>query len=90
MPMLAVAAEFIKSTEFQTLYVTSTTDCAFVNLLYTNALHRVPDTEGINYWVNQLSSNSQTQEQALLGFAESLENQAALIGVIQYGIELVG
>ena len=87
--MLAVAAEFIKSTEFQTLYGTSTTDSAFVTLLYTNALHRTADEGGLNYWVNQLSSHSQSREQALLGFSESPENQAALIGVIQGGIELL-
>ncbi len=88
MTMLAVAAAFIKSTEFQTLYGTSTTDSVFANLLYTNALHRPADAGGLEYWVNQLSSHAQSREQALLGFSESPENQASLIGVIQNGIEL--
>jgi hypothetical protein len=59
-----------------------------VNLLYTNALHRTADAGGLEYWVNQLSSHAQSREQALLGFSESPENQASLIGVIQNGIEL--
>jgi hypothetical protein len=88
MTMLKVAAAFIESGEFKALYGASPTDAEFVNLLYTNALHRTPDQGGLDYWVNQLSSNSQTREQALLGFSESVENQASLIGVIQGGIEL--
>jgi hypothetical protein len=88
MTMLKVAAAFIESGEFKTLYGNSPTDTAFVNLLYTNALHRTADAGGLEYWVNQLSSHSQSREQALLGFSESAENQAALIGVIQNGIEL--
>ena len=86
--MQAVAAAFIQSAEFMTLYGASPTDAQFVNLLYNNALHRTADDGGLDYWVNQLSSLSQTREQALLGFSESTENQAALIGVIQIGIEL--
>jgi Ca2+-binding RTX toxin-like protein len=88
MTMLKVAAAFIESGEFKALYGAAPTDAQFVSLLYTNALHRAPDAAGLNYWVNQLSSNSQTREQALLGFSESTENQASLIGVIQGGIEL--
>ena len=86
--MLKVAAAFIDSGEFKALYGNSPTDSVFVNLLYTNALHRTADAGGLDYWVNQLSSHAQSREQALLGFAESAENQAALIGVIQGGIEL--
>ena len=86
--MLKVAAAFIESGEFKTLYGNSPTDSAFVNLLYTNALHRTADAGGLEYWVNQLSSHAQSREQALLGFSESAENQASLIGVIQNGIEL--
>jgi hypothetical protein len=88
MTMLKVAAAFIESGEFKTLYGNSPTNSAFVNLLYTNALHRTADAGGLEYWVNQLSSHAQSREQALLGFSESVENQAALIGVIQGGIEL--
>jgi Ca2+-binding RTX toxin-like protein len=90
MTMLKVAAAFIDSGEFKALYGTSPSDSAFVNLLYNNALHRPADAGGLEYWVNQLNSHSQSREQALLGFSESAENQAALIGVIQGGIELVG
>jgi hypothetical protein len=43
---------------------------------------------GDDYWTNQLDSGV-TREQALIGFSESAENQASLIGVIQNGIELV-
>jgi hypothetical protein len=87
MSMLTVAAEFIKSNEFKALYGAAPTDAEFVNLLYTNALHRTADAGGLEYWVGQLSSHAQSREQVLFGFSESVENQAALIGVIQNGIE---
>jgi hypothetical protein len=89
MTMLKVAAAFIESGEFKALYGAAPTDTAFVNLLYTNALHRTADAGGLEYWINQLSSHAQSREQALLGFSESAENQASLIGVIQNGIEYV-
>ena len=48
-------------------------------------LHRAPDQGGYDYWVYQLE-HGMTREQALTGFSESPENQAALIGVIQDGM----
>ena len=84
----SVANSFIQSSEFKNLYGENPSDAQFVSLLYTNALHRAPDLAGLSYWVGQLSTGSQTRAQALIGFAESAENQAALIGSIQNGIEI--
>ena len=84
----SVANSFIQSAEFKSLYGSNPTDSQFVTLLYTNALNRTADTAGLNYWVGQLSSGAQTRAQALIGFSESTENQTALIGVIQNGIEI--
>jgi Ca2+-binding RTX toxin-like protein len=88
--LLSVAGSFIQSAEFKSLYGASPTDAQFVNLLYTNALHRTADASGLAYWVDQLTSSAQTRAQVLCGFAESAENQASLIGFIQNGIELAG
>lgn len=57
------------------------------DLLYANALHRAREV-GDNYWTQQLDSGV-TREQALIGFSESVENQTALIGVIEAGIALL-
>ena len=88
MSLASVANSFIQSAEFKSLYGANSTDSQFVTLLYTNALNRTADTAGLNYWVGQLSSGAQTRAQTLTGFSESTENQTALIGVIQTGIEI--
>ena len=88
MSLASVANSFIQSAEFKSLYGANPTDSQLVTLLYTNALNRTADTAGLNYWVGQLSSGAQTRVQALIGFSESTENQAALIGIIQNGIEI--
>ena len=82
-----MATAFIGSAEFKDKYGANPTNAEFVDLLYTNALHRARAV-GDDYWTNQLDSGV-TREQALIGFSESTENQASLIGVIQNGIELV-
>ena len=50
-------------------------------------LNRAPDDGGKAYWLDELGRGL-TREMALVGFSESGENQAALIGVIQGGIEI--
>lgn len=48
-----------------------------------------PTAAGLDYWLNQLNGNLQTKAQVLVGFSESLENQAAVQGAIQNGIRYV-
>ena len=88
MTLLEVAQGFIGSAEFQGLYGARPTNGQLVNLLYSNVLHRAPDQGGYDYWVYQLE-HGMTREQALTGFSESPENQAALIGVIQDGMAYI-
>ena len=78
MGLSQVAKGFINSAEFKALYGNNPTNSEFVTLLYDNVLHRVPDTDGFNYWNNSLSSGM-TREQALIGFSESTENKVALM-----------
>lgn len=49
-----VAQSFFDQPEMQARYPSSTTTAAFVAAVYDNALGRVPDAEGLNYWVTQL------------------------------------
>jgi Ca2+-binding RTX toxin-like protein len=83
-----VASGFIGSTEFKNLLGVSATDAQFVDLMYANVLHRPADSGGAQYWLGQMHGGT-TRETVLIGFSESVENQAALIGVIQSGIELL-
>jgi serralysin len=49
-------------------------------------LHRAPDAGGLAYHTGNLDSGGNSRAQVLVGFSESPENQAALIGVIQGGM----
>nr|MDP2192071.1 DUF4214 domain-containing protein [Rhodoferax sp.] len=80
-----VASGFIGSAEFKGLYGATPSNTQFVDLLYANVLRRAADAAGSDYWLGQMQAGT-TRETVLIGFSESAENQAALIGVIQGGI----
>ncbi len=81
-----IASSFVASTEFVSTYG-NLGNHQFVDQLYQNVLHRAGEAAGLAYWQTQIDSNSQTRAQILNGFSESAENQAAVIGVIQNGID---
>jgi serralysin len=86
--LASIAQNFIDSPEFSSRYG-ALNNTQFVTQLYANVLHRAPETEGLNFHVNNLA-NGMSRAQVLVGFSESPENQAAIIGVIQNGMELIG
>ena len=55
--------------------------------LYANVLHRAPDQEGLNFWVNVLNTRQDTVAGVLTGFSESKENYAQLIGQMVDGVD---
>ncbi|OEZ56299.1 DUF4214 domain-containing protein [Duganella sp. HH105] len=79
-----VASGFIDSQEFRTLYGTAPTDQAFVTNLYNNVLHRAPDAGGSSFWMDRLHDGV-SREDVLIGFSESVENQAAIAKIIGAG-----
>jgi serralysin len=79
-----VAGNFIASPEFQATYG-SLDNTQFVTQLYANVLHRAPDSGGLAYHVDNLL-HGMARADVLVGFSESPENQAALIGAIQNGM----
>ncbi|GGY13950.1 DUF4214 domain-containing protein [Massilia dura] len=81
-----MAAGFTGSPEWASLYGANSSNDSFVKNLYLNALHRPFDQDGYNFWIAALE-NGVSREQILLDFSESPENQAAVIGQIQNGIE---
>ncbi|HYD60233.1 MAG TPA: DUF4214 domain-containing protein, partial [Noviherbaspirillum sp.] len=85
--LVSIAQNFIDSPEFARTYG-SLDDRAFVTRLYANVLHRQPDSGGLEFHINNLAGGM-SRAQTLVGFSESPENQAALIGVIQGGMEYV-
>jgi hypothetical protein len=86
-----VAKEFMTGQpEFDALYGVNPTNESFVMQLYHNVLHRDPDADGFNYWVNVLAQSGDKTEartQMLIGFSDSLENQALVIGSLKQGLE---
>jgi serralysin len=82
-----VAAFFIGSAEFQTRFPGASQNAtAFVTQLYSNVLHRAPDSPGLSAWVGVLQSGVETQAQVLMGFSESAENQGNTAGAVTKGI----
>jgi hypothetical protein len=80
-----VAQSFLGSTEFTEKYGSNVSDETYVNNLYKNVLGRDADSEGLNYWVGNLSSGLETRYEALLGFAESAENKALFTDMTGFG-----
>ena len=77
---LDIARSFVGSQEFALKYGFSQSNAlvlpdnsSFINRLYTNALGRAPDAEGLNYWVKQADAG-RSREQLLVDFATSPEN----------------
>jgi hypothetical protein len=87
MSLLQIAQNFMDSAEFKMKYGANLSNSGFVTQLYSNVLHRAPDASGYAHQVGALDSAAASRAQLLVNFSESPENQAALIGVIQNGIE---
>ena len=87
--MRNVASGFYNSSEFKTLYGQNPSNFDFLTKLYNNVLHRAPDQNGFNWWLDVLNRSLAPQEQLLIDFSDSAENRAQVIGSIQNGIEYV-
>lgn len=83
--LLDMSYAFVQSQEFTQLYGTAPSNAEIVNHYYLNVLHRAPDSNGFNFWVNILDTKLATPAAVLASFSESPENQAALIGTIGNG-----
>ena len=83
----SVANSFVNSDEFRSTYGLNPSNADIVWRFYANVLHRAPDAEGMNFWVNVLNTGQDTVAGVLAGFSESQENYAQLIGKMQDGID---
>jgi serralysin len=79
-----VAGNFVASPEFQSRYG-ALNNTQFVTQLYANVLDRAPDAAGLAYHVAHLNAGMSRGE-VLVGFSESPENQANVIGQIDHGM----
>lgn len=86
--LATVAQNFINSPEFSATYG-SLDDTDFINQMYLNVLHRPAEAAGLDFYENHLEAGTMTRAAVLVGFSESPENQANVIGVIENGMEYV-
>ena len=84
--LAGIAQDFLSSAEAQALYGAAPTDLAFLTSMYSNVLHRAPDSAGLAYWLGILHGGNARAE-VLAAFSESPENQAALLTIIGNGFD---
>jgi hypothetical protein len=84
--LASVANGFVSSQEFHDVYGAKPTNHDIVDKFYQNVLHRPGEPAGIDFWVGQLDKGAVSVADVLVGFSESPENQAGVIGVITNGI----
>lgn len=82
-----VAAGFVASNEFITLNGSNPASAELTASLYQHVLGRSPDQVGLSYWIGKLDSGAMSRAEVLMGFSESSENQIAVSGQTQNGIE---
>ena len=84
--LTGVAQGFINSVEFTNMYGSNPTNQQFVTELYNHVLHRAPEGEGYQFWLNSLSSGV-SRAQVLADFSESTENINQTDPLIANGIQ---
>ena len=90
MDMVEVAARFIDSPEFRTLYGQNPSNADFLTKVYTNVLGRSPDPGGYDWWLNQLNTNPEkTRQKVLADFSESQENKDSVATLVGSGIQYI-
>jgi hypothetical protein len=67
------------------IYMVDPSNEYFITQLYHHVLHREPEGEGYQWWLDNVAKASRAEVLAM--FSESPENQAQVIGSIQNGIE---
>ena len=69
-----VAENFLRSPEGIRRFAPEAPNRDFCRNLYENVLGRLPDDEGLDFWVDQLDKGTLTQAEMLIDFANSQEN----------------
>lgn len=72
-----VIAGMISSPEF--FQASGGTNSGWVSALYERLLNRTADAQGLQYWTNLLNQHQLTEQQVVLQFEDSKENDALLV-----------
>ena len=85
--ILQVAAGFVQSAEFRSVYGSNPSDADFIDKLYEDVLGREGETGGFNYWFDQMQQGA-SRAYVLASFSESRENVLGVLPEIENGIWL--
>jgi methionine-rich copper-binding protein CopC len=90
MDLIELSARFIDSPEFDDRYGDNPSNADYLMKLYNNVLGRIPDSNGYNWWLDQLNTNPEkTREKVLADFSESIENKDGVAELIASGIDYI-
>ena len=64
--MEGLSASFAHQEEYFTQYPKGTSDKDFINSIYQNLFQRDPDAAGLEYWLDALSTNTMSRDNAIL------------------------
>lgn len=92
-----MAIDFTYSSEFQSLYAVNTLDnymsgsnlTSLVTKFYQNVLDRLPDSDGLNYYIGVIDSHEKTAGQVLAEISDSSENYLGTVSQIENGIQYI-
>jgi methionine-rich copper-binding protein CopC len=88
MDLIELSARFIDSPEFDDRYGANPSNTDYLTKLYNNVLGRIPDSNGYNWWLDQLNTNPEkTREKVLADFSESIENKDGVAELVASGID---
>lgn len=82
----ALADAFVASDEFAARYGPDLTDEAYVAELYERVLLRPADSDGLGFWLDQLSSGALDRGDLVMEFSESGENVALVAPDLEDGV----
>lgn len=83
-----VAANFLASDEFASLYGASPDNETLLGRLYQNILHRAPDQGGFDYWLDVLDRGGD-RAAVLMLFSEGFENKGTVAATIGNGFDYI-
>lgn len=86
--LAAMADGFIASAEYQELYAPDLSNRARVAEYYQHILHRSPDPEGFQFWVDVLDKHLASHAEVLVAISDSAENVAGTAQLIGQGLVL--
>lgn len=69
-----IAQSFFDQSETQILYPAGTANSSFVTSVYANLFNRAPDTDGLNYWVQELDSGNISKQNFILAVINGAQN----------------